>query len=233
MIFLAALVSTLTPADARPIYGSARVSDGDSLTLGDVPIRLFGIDAPELDQSCSRNGQRWPCGAEARAKLAALVDGQQVRCTAVDKDQYGRLVARCITRNVDLNQAMVEAGYAVAFRKYSSDYVDAEARAKAQRVGIWSGTFQAPQEYRAEARRQAPAVLRQAPPHRSAREPERRAEQSSGPSGACVIKGNHSRRGEWIYHVPGMPYYEQTRAEAGFCSEAAARAAGYRRAIVR
>lgn len=49
----------------------------------------------------------------------------------------------------------------------------------------------------------------------------------------CLIKGNHSRRGDWIYHLPGMPYYDDTRAEAYFCTEAQAQAAGYRRAIVR
>jgi hypothetical protein len=51
-------------------------------------------------------------------------------------------------------------------------------------------------------------------------------------TGKCVIKGNRGLHG-WIYHVPGMPYYAETRAEEVFCSEAAARAAGYRRAIVR
>jgi hypothetical protein len=48
-----------------------------------------------------------------------------------------------------------------------------------------------------------------------------------------MIKGNRNRKGQWIYHVPGMPYYEQTRAEEMFCTEAEARAAGYRRAKVR
>lgn len=47
------------------------------------------------------------------------------------------------------------------------------------------------------------------------------------------IKGNRNRRGEWIYHVPGMPYYDQTQPEEIFCSERQAQAAGYRRAIVR
>jgi hypothetical protein len=46
-------------------------------------------------------------------------------------------------------------------------------------------------------------------------------------------KGNRNRKGQWIYHVPGMPYYDATRAEEVFCTEAEARAAGYRRAIVR
>jgi hypothetical protein len=49
----------------------------------------------------------------------------------------------------------------------------------------------------------------------------------------CLIKGNHSRPGNLIYHLPGMPYYDDTRAEAYFCTEAQAQAAGYRRAIVR
>jgi hypothetical protein len=48
-----------------------------------------------------------------------------------------------------------------------------------------------------------------------------------------VIKGNRNRRGQWIYHLPGMPYYNVTRAEEMFCTEADAQAAGYRRAIVR
>ena len=49
----------------------------------------------------------------------------------------------------------------------------------------------------------------------------------------CNIKGNRNRKGQWIYHVPGMPYYDQTRPEEIFCTEAEAQAAGYRRAIVK
>ena len=51
-------------------------------------------------------------------------------------------------------------------------------------------------------------------------------------NGGCLIKGNQGKNG-WIYHVPGMPYYAQTHAEQIFCTEAEARAAGYRRANVR
>ena len=40
-----------------------------------------------------------------------------------------------------------------------------------------------------------------------------------------------TRLNEWIYHIPGMPYYEQTRAEEMFCTEAQARAAGYLRPL--
>jgi hypothetical protein len=57
--------------------------------------------------------------------------------------------------------------------------------------------------------------------------------RSAQTSQGCLIKGNRNRKGQWIYHLPGMPYYVPTRAEEWFCSEAEAQAAGYRRAIVR
>ncbi|WP_352542087.1 hypothetical protein [Mesorhizobium sp. M0018] len=58
----------------------------------------------------------------------------------------------------------------------------------------------------------------------------------SGRTGSCDIKGNVSiDTGEHIYHVPGQKYYSQTIIRAGirgswFCSEAEARAAGWRKA---
>jgi hypothetical protein len=121
---------------------------------------------------------------------------------------------------------MVASGYAVAFRRYSTDYVNAEDSAKAARRGLWAGTFEMPAELRARA-----TPRKVAPPAR--RTPRRVAQPESGYADGCLIKGNHSRRGDWIYHLPGMPYYAQTRPETMFCSEAEARAAGYRRAIVR
>ncbi|TCR72217.1 hypothetical protein [Rhizobium sp. BK376] len=51
----------------------------------------------------------------------------------------------------------------------------------------------------------------------------------------CDIKGNISiDTGERIYHVPGQKYYAETRispeyGEQWFCSEADARAAGWRK----
>lgn len=48
----------------------------------------------------------------------------------------------------------------------------------------------------------------------------------------CTIKGNQGSNG-WIYHLPGMPFYDRTKAEQMFCTETEAQAAGYRRAKVR
>jgi len=55
---------------------------------------------------------------------------------------------------------------------------------------------------------------------------------------ACNIKGNISYlTGERIYHMPGQKYYWRTiispwRGERWFCSEAEARAAGWRRSKI-
>jgi endonuclease YncB( thermonuclease family) len=213
-------------ASSAPVYGTAVAGDGDSLTVGGQRIRLFGIDAPEFDQSCTRSGKNWACGQEASVQLAKLVTGRQVRCAPTGVDDFGRILARCTAGGVDVNRTMVALGYAVAFRRYSHDYVSAEETARNNRRGMWAGTFQMPSEVRA---------VRKGPGQISG---SRRAKTTPTPrqsfaSGACNIKGNRSRRGEWIYHLPGMPYYEQTRAEDLFCSEADARAAGYRRALVR
>jgi endonuclease YncB( thermonuclease family) len=209
--------------------GLGHAKDGDSLMVGDTEVRLYGIDAPELHQTCQRAGYSWACGEKARAHLSALVDGRPVRCEQIGTDQYERLLGRCTVGSLDLNRAMVSLGYAVAYRHYSLDYASAEDTAKAYKRGLWAGTFEMPDEYRHAGRPQSaprPTVTHSA---RTATRHTRPPQASSG----CNIKGNRNRKGQWIYHLPGMPYYEQTRAEEIFCTEAQAQAAGYRRAIVR
>lgn len=216
------LVAALAfPAHAQVITGSATAADGDSLVVAGQKVRLFGIDAPELAQTCQRDGEAWACGQAAKEQLSALVAGAQVRCTRLSTDSYGRAVSTCTAGSEDLNRVLVENGWATAYREYSLDYADAELRAKRDGLGIWSSTFQMPADFRhAGQPRDRAAAARASTP---------RPSRVSG----CVIKGNRNRRGQWIYHLPGMPYYEATRPEEIFCSEAEAQAAGYRRAIVR
>ena len=225
------LVALAPPAAAAsPLWGIGRAADGDTLTVGETRVRLFGIDAPEFGQSCTRGGREWACGAAAAEELAKLVTGKQVRCVSMDTDQHQRMLGRCTVGTLDVNRAMVAGGHAVAFWRYSTDYVSAEDSAKANRRGLWAGTFKMPSEYRNGT---TPAATR------STNSQTRRMARTSSSNWAgraaanCNIKGNRNRRGEWIYHVPGMPYYDGTRPEEIFCSEADARAAGYRRAVVR
>jgi hypothetical protein len=145
-------------------------------------------------------------------------------------DQHGRMLGRCTVGTLDVNRALVASGHAVAFRRYSTDYVSAEDSAKASRRGLWAGTFTMPSEYRNGT---APAAARSTSGPTGRRARASSSDWAGRAAANCNIKGNRNRRGQWIYHVPGMPYYDQTRPEEIFCSEADARAAGYRRAIVR
>ena len=226
----AALLAAPAVAQA-PVSGFAQAKDGDSLMVGDTEVRLFGIDAPEFDQSCTKNGQEWSCGTAAAEQLSRLVTGKHVVCVSVGVDAHKRVLGRCMAGATDVNRTMVALGYAVAFRRYSSDYVSAEETAKVNKRGIWAGKFQMPSDFRHSGDLPVPQK-----PKASAKRTAPKAVSNgwqARASGNCNIKGNRNRKGQWIYHLPGMPYYDQTRAEEMFCTEAEARAAGYRRAIVR
>lgn len=220
---------------ASAIFGIATSGDGDSFEVNGQRVRLHGIDAPEFDQTCQRAGADWACGQAASEALSKLVVGREVRCVPQGTDKYERVLAKCTVGATDVNRTMVSTGHAVAFRRYSTEYVSAEESAKAKKRGIWAGTFTMPSEIRAADRsvadtRPMSSPRETAPPRRVI--PHRTTVIRDKDYG-CVIKGNRNRRGQWIYHVPGMPYYDRTRAEDIFCSEAQARAAGYRRAIVK
>lgn len=94
--FLAPLAVMLSqPACAQTVAGEARVVDGDTLIIGGETIRLFGIDAPELDQTCSLDGNAWACGDLAADQLRSITTGLAVSCDGIERDQYERLVATC------------------------------------------------------------------------------------------------------------------------------------------
>jgi hypothetical protein len=195
------------------------VIDGDTLQIAQTRIRLFGIDAPEASQTCDRQGQKWACGKASAERLRSLISKASLSCYGAEIDVYGRLLATCTLSGIDLNQQMVADGWAVAFRRYSDRYAADEVRARAARLGLWSSNFTPPEEYLEEER--------EANSTRSAA-PQPRVVTRSATTG-CLIKGNRNRKGQWIYHLPDMPYYDSTRAEEMFCSEADAQRAGYRK----
>ncbi|MGB4866810.1 MAG: thermonuclease family protein [Hyphomicrobium sp.] len=194
--------------------GPATVVDGDTIDIGGQRIRLEGIDAPETAQTCQRaDGRTWPCGRRASSALAKLIGGQEVVCDSRGSDKYRRRLAVCFAKGQDINAAMVKAGMAWAFVRYSDTYTAEESQARQALAGVWQGPAEAPWEFRHKGWSAA---------------------QSSAPNG-CAIKGNVSNKGH-IYHMPWSPWYrrvtiEADRGERWFCSETEAQAAGWRPAF--
>ncbi len=152
--WILALVAILVPAVAlADISGPARVIDGDTIEIHGQRIRLHGIDAPERDQTCEdKRGTVYRCGAVATIALRELIAGQAVTCKERDQDRYGRIVAVCYVGRIDLNQQMVASGWALAYRRFSLDYVRAEQAAQQLREGMWRGKFVPPWKWRRDKR---------------------------------------------------------------------------------
>ncbi len=144
---MAAVYHWRARAQAPVLTGYATVVDGDSLEMGDVKIRLFGVDAPELSQTCKdAKGESYRCGSLAASLLEEEIGGRAVMCFPQDSDHYGRVIATCEVNGHDLGDVMVRRGMAVA--EHSARYMDAEVEARRAKRGIWAGSFQMPEDWR-------------------------------------------------------------------------------------
>jgi endonuclease YncB( thermonuclease family) len=138
------------PAETVVLRGSRHVRsiiDGDTFKVGDRSIRLHGIDAPELAQSC----EGWAAGEAARNALVGLLARGAPQCKYVATDAYGRTVAICRVNGEDVSEAMVRSG--MAYAAYSHDYLLQEWRAKIDGRGIHARRCASPAHWRATHRK--------------------------------------------------------------------------------
>jgi endonuclease YncB( thermonuclease family) len=150
---VALILLAATPALAE-VTGRATVFDADTIGVNGQRIRLHGLDAPEYTQQCSdARRQPYSCGKMAARALRKFIGAAPVSCEPRAIDRYGRIVARCAVRGESLNAWLVRQGYAVAYRRYSGDYVPEETEARNTLRGLWSGVFDAPWKWRNDHRR--------------------------------------------------------------------------------
>lgn len=139
-----------------------KISDGDTVTVINtqgtkLKLRFCGIDAPEKSQTL---------GKDATEYLKKLIQesGAEVMVSEIERDRYGRTVAEIFTllddgREKFINEEMVRAGFAYHYKRYSencpnkSAIENAEAIAQSQKVGVWSGNYQKPWDYRSYNRK--------------------------------------------------------------------------------
>ncbi|MFN0139882.1 MAG: thermonuclease family protein [Pyrinomonadaceae bacterium] len=205
------LNESTTPEGTQTILGHVvGVNDGDTITVYDGKeqhrIRLAGIDAPESDQAF---------GQESKRNLSSMVLNRTVTVFTHKTDQNGRPVGKVICEGTDVNLEQVKAGLAWHFKQYQNEqsqidrtnYADAEATAKAARLGLWADSKAIPPR-----------------DHRNANDANN---IQSVPEGAII--GN---RNSLIYHTPGCSTYGKVspKNQMIFKSVQEAEAAGYRRA---
>lgn len=151
------LLSSVHAADTTIIGGTTRVIDADTLEVIGERVRLKGIDAPEKRQLCGNEaGDLYLCGQVAiRAMRERIGDGKVVCGIDQQRDRYGRALGVCYVRGEELNAWLVSQGHALAYRRYSMQYVEQEQAAQAARRGMWAGEFIAPWRWRDGERLQA------------------------------------------------------------------------------
>jgi endonuclease YncB( thermonuclease family) len=149
---IAALLLLLTRSEGRAetIAGRASVIDGDTLEIHGERIRILDIDAPESRQTCTdQDGTEWRCGQRAALALADWIGQQPVACETARKDRYSRWLATCSVGGTDIATWLAGRGWAAPYRDCKCEPVrDASEFARTQRVGIWSGEFIMPWEWR-------------------------------------------------------------------------------------
>ncbi len=159
-------VPTTPQRTPPPFSGRAWVVDGDTIVVDKRRIRLFGMDAPEMDQ---RGGTR------AKTTLIRLCRRERVTVEPLTFDCYERIVAKVWLGDIDLSERMVRDGFAVANSRWHRDYLPAEREARAERRGLWEDSPETgitdPAAHRAAKRREAEGDPPEDPPEDTPRRP--------------------------------------------------------------
>ena len=224
---------------------------------GTEDVRLIGVDTPE---TVDPEEEVEPYGPEASDFATSALEGERVDLEFGQEkfDDYDRLLAYVFIDGQMFNEELIKQGYAQAYpyepnTEYADKFEEAQQEARASGLGIWElsleeqcqlanhgngiGEGSAGCEDAADASASATSSATTSATATAS------ASASAEPSGgvppiseqdcppSAPIKGNESSSGELIYHTRSSATYDVTYPEECFSTEAAARAAGYRKAM--
>ncbi len=137
------------PRQLPVIYSNVRVVSGDTLIINGRYLRIFGIDAPESNQTCADNkGQSYHCGKYSSSWLRNWLQDNEVECRILKQDSKGNMVGICFLGEYDIGAAIVNSGWAVVYANHSSIYVPYQLQAQKNKDGLWQGKFYMPWDWR-------------------------------------------------------------------------------------
>ena len=140
----------VNPAELPTFNSAARVINGDTLQIQGRYFKLYGIDAPEANQTCAdKSGRSYNCGRQAALWLKGWIGDNILECRIMQQDAKGNMVGTCSLGEYDIGAALVNAGWAFAYTKYTDIYVPYELQAQANGNGLWQGKFYKPWDWRA------------------------------------------------------------------------------------
>ena len=146
VISISVLVFLFTYTDIKS--QDVKITDGDTIKINGENIRFSGIDTPELNQTCAKEGVKNSCGLIAKQILIDKIIDNKVKCIKEGKDRYKRILAECFVNNESLSRYLVRSGYAFAYRKYSKKFIIDEDYARVNKLGMWSMEFEYPWDFR-------------------------------------------------------------------------------------
>jgi endonuclease YncB( thermonuclease family) len=138
----------LSPAHAD-IPGKPDIIDGNTILIAGEPIRLYGIDAPELMQTCERqDGKNWQCGKEAMYALLRFLENHWVTCKDERIDSSGSKSMICFAGPYDVSAKMVQDGWAMVLDQERPDFLLYQQDSVVAKRGIWQGKVMNPWDWR-------------------------------------------------------------------------------------
>ena len=148
--------NSFNPLDYPRITGVSRVVSGDTITLGQYIVKLFGVAAPDISQTCANaSGAGYRCGQQSVSWLSEWLADNEIACHIINRTEQGVLNGVCLLGDYDIGAAIVNAGWAVANIRQSKIYLPYQQQASSNKRGLWQGEFYMPWDWQRFKNRKA------------------------------------------------------------------------------